>query len=129
VLPHDSVLPDMSTVAHTRALLEHFNWELFNHPPYSPDLALSDYHLLTYLKDLVGSQYFNNNEEMIEDVKKWLSSQMADIFNTVIQKYDKYQVSILIVTMLRSSISVYIFFVNKLFFVACFVNSSSDVAF
>jgi transposase len=36
------------TAACTRALLEHFNWELFDHPPYSPDLAPSDYHLFTY---------------------------------------------------------------------------------
>jgi hypothetical protein len=34
-----------------RALLEHFNWELFDHSPYSPDLAPSDYHLFTYLKN------------------------------------------------------------------------------
>jgi hypothetical protein len=34
VLLHDNVLPH--TAARTRALLEHFNWELFDHPPYSP---------------------------------------------------------------------------------------------
>jgi histone-lysine N-methyltransferase SETMAR len=39
------------TAARTRALLEHFNWKLFDHPPYSPDLAPSDYHLFTYLKN------------------------------------------------------------------------------
>jgi hypothetical protein len=26
----------------SQLLLEHFNWELFAHPPYSPDLAPSD---------------------------------------------------------------------------------------
>jgi transposase len=36
--------------ARTRALLELANWELFDHPPYSPDLAQSEYHLFTYLK-------------------------------------------------------------------------------
>jgi transposase len=35
------------TAARTRALLEHFNWELFDHHPYSPDLAPSYYRLLT----------------------------------------------------------------------------------
>jgi hypothetical protein len=34
-----------------QALLEHFSWELFDHAPYSPDLALSDCHLFTYLKN------------------------------------------------------------------------------
>jgi hypothetical protein len=45
VLFHDNVRPH--TAARTRALLEHFNWELFDHPPYSPDLTPGDYHLLT----------------------------------------------------------------------------------
>jgi hypothetical protein len=45
----------LHTAARIRALLEHFSWELFGHPPYSPDLTLSDYHLFTYLpEELVG---------------------------------------------------------------------------
>jgi transposase len=60
------------TAARTRALLEHFNWELFDHPPYSPDLAPNDYHLFTYLKNWLRSQRFNNNEKMI-GVKMLLS--------------------------------------------------------
>jgi transposase len=42
-LLHDNAC--QHTAACTQALLEHFNWELFDHPPYSPDLAPSDYHL------------------------------------------------------------------------------------
>jgi hypothetical protein len=53
---------------------------------YSPDLAPSDYHLFTYLKNWLGSQLFNNNEELMEGVKMWLSSMAADFFNTGIQK-------------------------------------------
>jgi histone-lysine N-methyltransferase SETMAR len=41
----------LHTAARTQALLEYFNWELFDHPPYSPDLTLSDYHLFTYLNN------------------------------------------------------------------------------
>jgi transposase len=62
-------------------------------PPYSPDLAPSDYHLFIYLKNWLGSQRFNNNEELMESVKTWLSSQALDFFDTGIQKliprYDK----------------------------------------
>jgi histone-lysine N-methyltransferase SETMAR len=65
VLFHDSARPH--TAADTRAPLEHFNWELFDHFSYSPDLAPSDCHLFTYLKNWLRSQRFNNNEE-------WLSS-------------------------------------------------------
>jgi hypothetical protein len=59
---------------------------LFDHPPYSPDLAPSDYHLFTYLKNWLRSQLFNNNEEFMEGVKTWLSSQAVDLFDIGIQK-------------------------------------------
>jgi hypothetical protein len=40
------------------------------------------------------SQRFNNNKELTEDVKTWLSPQAADFFDTGIQKlipqYDKF---------------------------------------
>jgi histone-lysine N-methyltransferase SETMAR len=67
VLLHDNARPH--TAARTRALLEHFSWELFDHPPYSPDLASSDYHLFTYPKNRFGSQRFNNNEELMVGIK------------------------------------------------------------
>jgi transposase len=71
VLLHDNACPH--TVARTRGLLEHFNWELFDHPSYSPDLASCDYSLFTCLKNWLRSQRFNNNEELIEGVKPQLS--------------------------------------------------------
>jgi transposase len=85
VLLHENAYSYSS--ARTRGLLEHFNWELFDHPPYSPDPAPSDYHLLTrtYLKNWLGSQRFNSNEELMEGVKMLLSSLVADLFVIGIQ--------------------------------------------
>jgi hypothetical protein len=57
---------------------------LFHHSPYSPYHAPNDYHLFSYLKNWLGSQRFNNNEEM-EAVVEWLGSQTADFFATGIQ--------------------------------------------
>jgi hypothetical protein len=34
----------------TTGLLEKFKWDVLDHPPYSPDLAPSDFHLLLHLK-------------------------------------------------------------------------------
>jgi transposase len=62
VLLHDNACPHKSTAACTGAVLEHFSWELFDHPLYSPDLAPSDYHLFTCLKNWLGSQRFSNKE-------------------------------------------------------------------
>jgi hypothetical protein len=69
----------LHAAACTLALLEHFNWQLLDHPPYSPDLTLSDNCLFLYLKNWVRSQHFNNNE-LMEDVKIWMSSQAAVFF-------------------------------------------------
>jgi transposase len=83
VFLHNNASPHIT--AHTRALLEHFNWELFDHPPYSPDLAPRHCHLFTYMKNWSGSQHFSNNEELMEGVRTWLNYQAADFFHTGIQ--------------------------------------------
>jgi transposase len=80
VLLHDNAQPH--TAARTQALLLHFKGKLFNHPPYSPDIAPSNYHLFTYLKNWLRSRHFNNNEKLTEGVETWLSSQVADFFDT-----------------------------------------------
>jgi hypothetical protein len=84
MLLHDNVRPHAA--ARTQALLEHFNWELFDHPVYSPGLSLSDYHMLSCLKNWMGSQRFNSNEELVEGIKMWLSSRVADFFDMGMQK-------------------------------------------
>jgi transposase len=85
VLLNDHARPH--TAAHTGALLEHFNPELLDHPVYSPDLSPTDYHLFAYLKNWLRTQRFNNIEELMKDVKTWLSSQEADFIDTGIQNY------------------------------------------
>jgi histone-lysine N-methyltransferase SETMAR len=59
VLLHDNA--PSRTAARARALLKYSNCELFDHPHYSPDLAPSDYHLFTYLKNWLVSQCLKNN--------------------------------------------------------------------
>jgi hypothetical protein len=86
VFLHDNAL--LHTAARTRAQLEHCDWEFSDHSPYGPDLAPSDYDLFTraYLKNWSRSQRFNNNKDLMEGVKMWLSSQAADFFRTGIQE-------------------------------------------
>jgi histone-lysine N-methyltransferase SETMAR len=68
VLLHDN--ESSHAAACTRALLELSNWELFDHSPYSPDLAPSDYHSFTYLKNWFQLQLFNNNEDLMKGSKR-----------------------------------------------------------
>jgi hypothetical protein len=70
------------TAALTQVLLEYFNWELFDHRPYRPDLTPGDYHMFSYLKNWLESQRFNSNEELTGGVKTWLNSHVANFFDT-----------------------------------------------
>jgi histone-lysine N-methyltransferase SETMAR len=48
VMLHDNARPH--TAAATQDLIATFGWEQFNHPPYIPDLAPSDFHVFLHLK-------------------------------------------------------------------------------
>jgi hypothetical protein len=50
----------LHTAPHTCALCKNFNWELFDHPPYSPYLTPSNYHLFAYLENWFRLQCFSN---------------------------------------------------------------------
>lgn len=54
VLLHDNDL----TLARTVKMLEKFRCDIFDRPPYSPDLAPSDCHLFLHLKKWLASQLF-----------------------------------------------------------------------
>ncbi|KAJ4426715.1 hypothetical protein ANN_26513 [Periplaneta americana] len=66
-------------------LLDQFGWEIFDHPPYSPDLAPSDFHLFTKLKDFLGGTRFGSDEEL-KTVNTWLNELAAEEYNTGILK-------------------------------------------
>jgi hypothetical protein len=85
VLLHGSECPHTATCIW--ALLELFNWNLSDHPPYSLGLTSGNCHLFTYLKNWLWWQCFDNNEELTEGVTAWLSKQTADSFDTDIQKF------------------------------------------
>jgi hypothetical protein len=50
--------------------------EIINHPPYSPDLALNDFHLFWPMKVYPGGQKFQTGVEIKFDVLNWLHSQV-----------------------------------------------------
>ncbi|UYV81551.1 TSN [Cordylochernes scorpioides] len=73
LLVHDNALPHAART--TQMLLENFKWEIFTHPPYSPDLAPSDFHLFPALKLHLGGKHFANDDEVQAEANHWLRRQ------------------------------------------------------
>jgi transposase len=65
------------TAAVTVNLLNSWGWEILPHPPYSHDLAPSDFRLFTKMKKHLRGQRFHSNEGVQNEVKKWLRAQDA----------------------------------------------------
>ncbi|EYC12537.1 hypothetical protein Y032_0047g1535 [Ancylostoma ceylanicum] len=65
---HDNARPHVAKI--TQQKIEELGWELLPHPPYSPDLAPSDYHLFRSMQHSLAEKKFNNREE----ITLWLSS-------------------------------------------------------
>ena len=63
----------LKTVEHIVSL----GWTFVPHPPYSPDLALSDFHLFGPMKDWLRGQHFPSYNAVIWAVKQWATSTGA----------------------------------------------------
>ncbi|GFU60646.1 histone-lysine N-methyltransferase SETMAR [Trichonephila clavipes] len=61
VFHQDNVKPHMSVVTHQK--LWELVWEVLMHPPYSQDLAPSDYHLFLALQNFLSDKKLDSRED------------------------------------------------------------------
>jgi [histone H3]-lysine36 N-dimethyltransferase SETMAR len=54
-----------------RAKLHELGYELLPHPPYSPDLARSDFFRFANLKSMLAGKKFSTNEEVIAETDEF----------------------------------------------------------
>jgi hypothetical protein len=108
VLLRDNAWPH--TTARTNALIKLFNWDIFDHPPYSTDLTPSDYHIFTKMKVWLATQCFHTNEELMDAVSNWLHNLVALFFDEGLQKLVSHTVSpyMWMATMCRSNAVMYV---------------------
>ena len=74
VLLHEYSHPQ--TAAHTAEKLQKLKFVVMAHPPYSPDLAPFDYHLLGPRKEALRGRRFSLDHEVKEAVHAWLAVQL-----------------------------------------------------
>jgi [histone H3]-lysine36 N-dimethyltransferase SETMAR len=55
--------------------LMELDWEVLPHPPYSPDIAPSDYHLFRAMDNFMQNKEFRNDDELKQEVDKFLTSR------------------------------------------------------
>ena len=58
---------------------------LIEHPPYSPDLAPSDFHLFPKLKTAISDTHFQSDDDVIHAVDDFLNGQGKDFFKSGIE--------------------------------------------
>ena len=68
---HDNARPH--SAAQTQDLITSFRWEQMDHPPYSPDLAPSDFHLVLHLKKFLSGKRFDDDDDLKDAVQKWIT--------------------------------------------------------
>jgi histone-lysine N-methyltransferase SETMAR len=80
---HDNARPHTSL--HTRKAITKLQWTVLPHPPYNSDLAPSDYHIFSSLKDAIRGKKFEDDEEVFSEVKKWLRHRPTEWYREGIQ--------------------------------------------
>ena len=80
-----------SHVAQTEA--RSCGYEILPHPPYSPDLAPSDFHLFPTLKSFLKGKRFTDDETLISEVKSCFETQNEGFYkrglHSCIKRWEK----------------------------------------
>ncbi|CAK9833791.1 Histone-lysine N-methyltransferase SETMAR [Anthophora retusa] len=104
--PKDSVPPTAKTPLHTQKILicvwwtavgivhyEFLNtgqtitgWEILPHPPYSPDISPSDYHLFLALDNHMRNRRVSNKVEIGAEVGRFFNSKDTTFYKSGIYK-------------------------------------------
>ncbi|GBO99542.1 Mariner Mos1 transposase [Eumeta japonica] len=66
--------------------LKTFDWEVLPQPPYSPDIAPSDYHLFRSMAHALSEQRFTSYEDTKDWVDSWIVSKDKEFFRLEIRK-------------------------------------------
>jgi len=64
----------------TQKKLAYLGFQCLDHPPYSPYLAPSDYHLFPGLKKQLKGLHFSSEAEVISAAETWLDGQVSNFF-------------------------------------------------
>ena len=76
IFHQDNARPHISAM--TKNKLKEFGWEVLEHPPYSPDLAPTDYHLFRALTNNFRGKIFDHADHVEREVEIFLESRSRE---------------------------------------------------
>ena len=76
---HDNARPHVAKIVHKK--IARLGWELLPHPPYSPDIAPSDYSLFRSMKQAVAGEHFKDRLEIEKWLAHWFSSRNKEDYD------------------------------------------------
>lgn len=84
VFHHDNARPHTSLI--TRQKLLELGWDVLPHPPYSPDLAPSDFHLFRSLQNSLRGITFNSEEDVNQHLLQFFAGKDRSFYERGIMK-------------------------------------------
>ncbi|GFV43189.1 mariner Mos1 transposase [Trichonephila clavipes] len=88
ILFHQDNAPSHTSVVAMVKIYE-IRFELLDHPPYSPDLAPSDFFLFLHLKIALRGERFSSNEEAITFVNNCFAEKNSQYYLDGLQRWGK----------------------------------------
>jgi len=88
ILQHDNARPHTALL--TLEKTENMGWEVLPHPPYSPDLAPSDYHLFGFVKNQMRGQHYETNKALQTAVRQCLWVAGTEFYHKGIFKFPEH---------------------------------------
>ena len=75
---HDNARPHIAQ--DVLAAIKGYGWELLDHPPYSPDVAPTDYHVNRSVSNWMEGEMFDSLDEIVDSIKGWIASKDRKFF-------------------------------------------------
>ena len=83
ILLHDNGRPHVAQL--TQQKIEQLGWEVLPHPPWSPDLAPSDYHLFLSLNNYLCNKHYEDFDELKSDLTAFFESKPGSFYRRGIE--------------------------------------------
>ncbi|KAJ4442700.1 hypothetical protein ANN_04289 [Periplaneta americana] len=87
---HMEFMPESTTINSVSAMttehILHLGFAVVDHPPYSPNMAPSDFHLFPKLKEYLREHLFDSDDAVQTEVRLWFRHQNETFYSDSIKK-------------------------------------------